>query len=145
MSELTLDQATTLNQLLCNGIGKGRILNIPRTEKIPFITAANENTPFKLPELLKSVETHKSFTNRPTRIVKVYWLMDLTDGNRALYYPSPVVKKVIHNNKLRDEIKLNDLSARVPRNVETLWRIDATYILEDGKEVFDHAQMRKYQ
>lgn len=146
MSELTLNEETALNQLLTNNdMRKGTIRVIPFSEDIHFIKIANPDNPFKMPELMKSVETHKAYANKSPRITKVLWVMDLVNGQRVVSYHNPCVRKVLRNNRLESEIKLNGSSTLVPSNVKTLWRLDATYVVEDGKEVYDHAEMRKYQ
>ena len=146
MSELTLDDETALNQLLANNeMRKGTIRVIPFSDNIHFIKIANPDNPFKMPVLMKSVETHKAYTNKSPRITKVLWVMDLVNGQRVVSYPNPCVRKILNNNRLESEIKLNSNSALVPSNVKTLWRLDAIYVVEDGKEVYDHAEMRKYQ
>lgn len=145
MTDLSLGEMTQLNQMLSmNSIRKGTIHSLPNTENFPFLVKLNEDTPFKLPEFMKSVETHKSYTNRESRITKVMWVMDLVDNKRVLYYANPNSKKVLHNNKLQSEEILNASKPMVPSNVQVLWRLDATYYIENEQEVFYSAELRKY-
>ena len=144
MDDLTLGQSTELNQILLqNDMRKGTIRILPKCE-FQFINVLNENNGFKIPEFMKSVETHKSFTNRGERITKVFWIMDLTNGQRLLSYSNPSSIKTLSNSKLiSEEVTLHN-KFRVPANVTTLWRLDATYLIEQGKEVYDKAEVRKY-
>ena len=144
MDDLTLGQSTELNQILLqNDMRKGTIRILPKCE-FQFINVLNENNGFKIPEFMKSVETHKSFTNRGERITKVFWIMDLTNGQRLLSYSNPSSIKTLSNSKLiSEEVTLHD-KLLVPANVTTLWRLDATYLIEQGKEVYDKAEVRKY-
>ena len=144
MDDLTLGQSTELNQILLqNDMRKGTIRILPKCE-FQFINVLNENNGFKIPEFMKSVETHKSFTNRGERITKVFWIMDLTNGQRLLSYSNPSSIKTLSNSKLiSEEVTLHN-KFRVPANVTTLWRLDATYLIEQGKEVYDKAEIRKY-
>ena len=98
----------------------------------------------KINEFMKSVETHKSFTNRGERITKVFWIMDLTNGQRLLSYSNPSSIKTLSNSKLISEEVTLHHKLLVPANVTTLWRLDATYLIEQGKEVYDKAEVRKY-
>lgn len=144
MDDLTLVQSTELNQILLqNDMRKGTIRILPKCE-FQFINVLNENNGFKIPEFMKSVETHKSFTNRGERITKVFWIMDLTNGQRLLSYSNPSSIKTLSNSKLiSEEVTLHN-KLLVPANVTTLWRLDATYLIEQGKEVYDKAEVRKY-
>ena len=144
MDDLTLGQSTELNQILLqNDMRKGTIRILPKCE-FQFINVLNENNGFKIPEFMKSVETRKSFTNRGERITKVFWIMDLTNGQRLLSYSNPSSIKTLSNSKLiSEEVTLHD-KLLVPANVTTLWRLDATYLIEQGKEVYDKAEVRKY-
>ena len=144
MDELTLGEATELNQtLLTNDMRKGTIRILPKCE-FQFINVLNENNGFKIPKFMKSVETHKSFTNCGERINKVFWIMDLTNGQRLLSYSNPSSIKTLSNSKLiSEEVTLHN-KLLVPANVTTLWRLDATYLIEQGKEVYDKAEVRKY-
>ena len=144
MDDLTLGQSTELNQILLqNDMRKGTIRILPKCE-FQFINVLNENNGFKIPEFMKSVETHKSFTNRGERITKVFWIMDLTNGQRLLSYSNPSSIKTLSNSKLiSEEVTLHN-KLLVPANVTTLWRLDATYLIEQGKEVYDKAEIRKY-
>ena len=144
MDDLTLGQSTELNQILLqNDMRKGTIRRLPKCE-LQFINVLNENNGFKIPEFMKSVETHKSFTNRGERITKVFWIMDLTNGQRLLSYSNPSSIKTLSNSKLiSEEVTLHN-KLLVPANVTTLWRLDATYLIEQGKEVYDKAEVRKY-
>lgn len=144
MDDLTLGQSTELNQILLqNDMRKGTIRILPKCE-FQFINVLNENNGFKIPEFMKSVETHKSFTNRGERITKVFWIMDLTNGQRLLSYSNPNSIKTLSNSKLiSEEVTLHN-KLLVPANVTTLWRLDATYLIEQGKEVYDKAEVRKY-
>ena len=144
MDDLTLGQSTELNQILLqNDMRKGTIRILPKCE-FQFINVLNENNGFKIPEFMKSVETHKSFTNRGERITKVFWSMDLTNGQRLLSYSNPSSIKTLSNSKLiSEEVTLHN-KLLVPANVTTLWRLDATYLIEQGKEVYDKAEVRKY-
>ena len=144
MDDLTLGQSTELNQILLqNDMRKGTIRILPKCE-FQFINVLNENNGFKIPEFMKSVETHKSFTNRGERITKVFWIMDLTNGQRLLSYSNPSSIKTLSNRKLiSEEVTLHN-KLLVPANVTTLWRLDATYLIEQGKEVYDKAEVRKY-
>ncbi len=144
MDDLTLGQSTELNQILLqNDMRKGTIRILPKCE-FQFINVLNENNGFKIPEFMKSVETHKSFTNRGERITKVFWIMDLTNGQRLLSYSNPSSIKTLSNSKLiSEEVTLHN-KLLVPANVTTLWRLDATYLIEQGKEVYDKAEVRKY-
>ena len=144
MDDLTLGQSTELNQILLqNDMRKGTIRILPKCE-LQFINVLNENNGFKIPEFMKSVETHKSFTNRGERITKVFWIMDLTNGQRLLSYSNPSSIKTLSNSKLiSEEVTLHN-KLLVPANVTTLWRLDATYLIEQGKEVYDKAEVRKY-
>ena len=144
MDDLTLGQSTELNQILLqNDMRKGTIRILPKCE-FQFINVLNENNGFKIPEFMKSVETHKSFTNRGERITKVFWIMDLTNGQRLLSYSNPSSIKTLSNSKLiSEEVTLHN-NLLVPANVTTLWRLDATYLIEQGKEVYDKAEVRKY-
>lgn len=145
MTELTLDETTRLNQLLSNNsIRKGTIVSIPKASDIHFIKILNADNPFKIPELMKSTETWKYFTNRDCRVTKVMWMMDLKDGKRLVYYPNPNSVKVLHNSKLQKEDKLSASKILVPDNVVVLWRLDATYIIENEQQVFGGAELRKY-
>lgn len=139
MDDLTLGQSTELNQILLqNDMRKGTIRILPKCE-FQFINVLNENNGFKIPEFMKSVETHKSFTNRGERITKVFWIMDLTNGQRLLSYSNPSSIKTLSNSKLiSEEVTLHN-KLLVPANVTTLWRLDATYLIEQGKEVYDKA------
>ena len=122
---------------------KGTIRILPKCE-FQFINVLNENNGFKIPEFMKSVETHKSFTNRGEHITKVFWIMDLTNGQRLLSYSNPSSIKTLSNSKLiSEEVTLHN-KLLVPANVTTLWRLDATYLIEQGKEVYDKAEVRKY-
>ena len=144
MDDLTLGQSTELNQILLqNDMRKGTIRILPKCE-FQFINVLNENNGFKIPEFMKSVETHKSFTNRGERITKVFWIMDLTNGQRLLSYSNPSSIKTLSNSKLISEEVTLDNKLLVPANVTTLWRLDATYLIEQGKEVYDKAEVRKY-
>ena len=144
MDDLTLGQPTELNQILLqNDMRKGTIRILPKCE-FQFINVLNENNGFKIPEFMKSVETHKSFTNRGERITKVFWIMDLTNGQRLLSYSNPSSIKTMSNSKLISEEVTLDNKLLVPANVTTLWRLDATYLIEQGKEVYDKAEVRKY-
>jgi hypothetical protein len=144
MDDLTLGQSTELNQILLqNDMRKGTIRILPKCE-FQFINVLNENNGFKIPEFMKSVETHKSFTNCGERINKVFWIMDLTNGQRLLSYSNPSSIKTLSNSKLiSEEVTLHN-KLLVPANVTTLWRLDATYLIEQGKEVYDKAEVRKY-
>ena len=144
MDDLTLGQPTELNQILLqNDMRKGTIRILPKCE-FQSINVLNENNGFKIPEFMKSVETHKSFTNRGERITKVFWIMDLTNGQRLLSYSNPSSIKTLSNSKLiSEEVTLHN-KLLVPANVTTLWRLDATYLIEQGKEVYDKAEVRKY-
>ncbi len=144
MDDLTLGQSTELNQILLqNDMRKGTIRILPKCE-FQFINVLNENNGFKIPEFMKSVETHKSFTNCGERITKVFWIMDLTNGQRLLSYSNPSSIKTLSNSKLiSEEVTLHN-KLLVPANVTTLWRLDATYLIEQGKEVYDKAEVRKY-
>ena len=144
MDDLTLGQSTELNQILLqNDMRKGTIRILPKCE-FQFINVLNENNGFKIPEFMKSVETHKSFTNRGERITKVFWIMDLTNGQRLLSYSNPSSIKTLSNSKLiSEEVTLHN-KLLVPANVTTLWRLDATSLIEQGKEVYDKAEVRKY-
>ena len=144
MDDLTLGQSTELNQILLqNDMRKGTIRILPKCE-FQFINVLNENNGFKIPEFMKSVETHKSFTNRGERITKVFWIMDLINGQRLLSYSNPSSIKTLSNSKLiSEEVTLHN-KLLVPANVTTLWRLDATYLIEQGKEVYDKAEVRKY-
>ena len=144
MDDLTLGQSTELNQILLqNDMRKGTIRILPKCE-FQFINVLNENNGFKIPEFMKSVETHKSFTNRGERITTVFWIMDLTNGQRLLSYSNPSSIKTLSNSKLiSEEVTLHN-KLLVPANVTTLWRLDATYLIEQGKEVYDKAEVRKY-
>lgn len=144
MDDLTLGQSTELNQILLqNDMRKGTIRILPKCE-FQFINVLNENNGFKIPEFMKSVETHKSFTNRGERITKVFWIMDLTNGQRLLSYSNPSSIKTLSNSKLiSEEVTLHN-KLLVPANVTTLWRLDATYLIENDKEVYDKAEIRKY-
>ena len=144
MDDLTLGQSTELNQILLqNDMRKGTIRILPKCD-FQFINVLNENNGFKIPEFMKSVETHKSFTNRGERITKVFWIMDLTNGQRLLSYSNPSSIKTLSNSKLiSEEVTLHN-KLLVPANVTTLWRLDATYLIEQGKEVYDKAEVRKY-
>ena len=144
MDELTLSEATVLNQtLLTNDMRKGTIRILPKCD-FQFINVLNGDRGFKIPELMKSVETRKSFTNRGERITKVFWIMDLTNGQRLLSYQNPNSIKTLNNGKLiSEEITLHS-KLLVPSNVTTLWRLDATYLIENDKEVYDKAEIRKY-
>lgn len=144
MDDLTLGQSTELNQILLqNDMRKGTIRILPKCE-FQFINVLNENNGFKIPEFMKSVETRKSFTNRGERITKVFWIMDLTNGQRLLSYSNPSSIKTLSNSKLiSEEVTLHN-KLLVPANVTTLWRLDATYLIEQGKEVYDKAEVRKY-
>ena len=103
MDDLTLGQPTELNQILLqNDMRKGTIRILPKCE-FQFINVLNENNGFKIPEFMKSVETHKSFTNRGERITKVFWIMDLTNGQRLLSYSNPSSIKTLSNSKLISE------------------------------------------
>lgn len=144
MSELTLNQQTKLNQLLEQGVRAGRMEIIPKTEDFSFIGKINTKA-FKMPTHLKGTETHKSFTNSKARITKVMWIMDLTNGTRVLYHPNASVQKVLHNNRLQSESKLLVPNAMIPSNVATLYRLDATYLKEDEKEVYYDSEIRKYE
>ena len=144
MDDLTLGQSTELNQILLqNDMRKGTIRILPKCE-FQFINVLNENNGFKIPEFMKSVETHKSFTNRGERITKVFWIMDLTNGQRLLSYSNPNSIKTLSNSKLISEEITLHRKLLVPANVTTLWRLDATYLIENGKEVYDKAEVRKY-
>ena len=144
MDDLTLGQSTELNQILLqNDMRKGTIRILPKCE-FQFINVLNENNGFKIPEFMKSVETHKSFTNRGERITKVFWIMDLTNGQRLLSYSNPSSIKTLSNSKLISEEVTLHHKLLVPANVTTLWRLDATYLIEQGKEVYDKAEVRKY-
>ncbi len=144
MDDLILGQSTELNQILLqNDMRKGTIRILPKCE-FQFINVLNENNGFKIPEFMKSVETHKSFTNRGESITKVFWIMDLTNGQRLLSYSNPSSIKTLSNSKLiSEEVTLHN-KLLVPANVTTLWRLDATYLIEQGKEVYDKAEVRKY-
>ena len=144
MDDLTLGQSTELNQILLqNDMRKGTIRILPKCE-FQFINVLNENNGFKIPEFMKSVETRKFFTNRGERITKVFWIMDLTNGQRLLSYSNPSSIKTLSNSKLiSEEVTLHN-KLLVPANVTTLWRLDATYLIEQGKEVYDKAEVRKY-
>jgi hypothetical protein len=144
MDDLTLGQSAELNQILLrNDMCKGTIRILPKCE-FQFINVLNENNGFKIPEFMKSVETHKSFTNRGERITKVFWIMDLTNGQRLLSYSNPSSIKTLSNSKLiSEEVTLHN-KLLVPANVTTLWRLDATYLIENDKEVYDKAEIRKY-
>ena len=144
MDDLTLGQSTELNQILLqNDMRKGTIRILPKCE-FQFINVLNENNRFKINEFMKSVETHKSFTNCGERINKVFWIMDLTNGQRLLSYSNPSSIKTLSNSKLiSEEVTLHN-KLLVPANVTTLWRLDATYLIEQGKEVYDKAEVRKY-
>ena len=144
MDDLTLGQSAELNQILLrNDMRKGTIRILPKCE-FQFINVLNENNGFKIPEFMKSVETHKSFTNRGERITKVFWIMDLTNGQRLLSYSNPSSIKTLSNSKLISEEVTLHHKLLVPANVTTLWRLDATYLIEQGKEVYDKAEVRKY-
>ena len=144
MDDLTLGQSTELNQILLrNDMRKGTIRILPKCE-FQFIDVLNENNGFKIPEFMKSVETHKSFTNRGECITKVFWIMDLTNGQRLLSYSNPSSIKTLSNSKLISEEVTLHHKLLVPANVTTLWRLDATYLIEQGKEVYDKAEVRKY-
>ncbi len=144
MDDLILGQSTELNQILLqNDMRKGTIRILPKCE-FQFINVLNENNGFKIPEFMKSVETHKSFTNRGERITKVFWIMDLTNGQRLLSYSNPSSIKTLSNSKLISEEVTLHHKLLVPANVTTLWRLDATYLIEQGKEVYDKAEVRKY-
>lgn len=144
MSELTLNEQTKLNQLLLEGIRVGRMEILPKTEDFSFIGKTNTKS-FKMPTHLKGTETKKGFTNSKPRITKVMWIMDLTNGTRVLFYPNPSTLKVLHNNRLQSESKLLVPNSQVPSNVETLYRLDATYLLEDEKEVYYDSEIRMYE
>lgn len=146
MEEPTLNEATMLNQILANKtIKPGGMVVLGQTKEPPlFIDLANVE-PFKLPKSMRGVETRKSFTNRASRITKVMWIMDLTSGVRVLRYPLPNLIKVLHNNRIQNEERISNQEGLVPSNVNTLWRLDATYELENDQEVFYEAVLRKYE
>ena len=142
--ELTLEQSTELNRILyANEMRKGTMKVIAKDD-FHFINVLNDGKSFKLPELMKSTETRRSYTNRGERITKVFWIMDLTNGQRLLSYHNPNSIKILNNNKLMSEEVTQHHRLLVPANVTTLWRLDATYLIEDGKEVYDKADVRKY-
>ena len=144
MDDLTLGQSTELNQILLqNDMRKGTIRILPKCD-FQFINVLNGDRGFKIPELMKSVDPRKSFTNHNERINKVFWIMDLTNGQRLLSYSNPSSIKTLSNSKLiSEEVTLHN-KLLVPANVTTLWRLDATYLIEQGKEVYDKAEVRKY-
>lgn len=141
---ITLEDATELNRILFENTMRRGTIRIIAKDEFHFINTLNGDNSFKIPEVMKSVETRKSYTNRNSRVTKVFWVMDLQNGQRLLSYQYPNSIKSLHNNKLvGEEITLHN-KLLVPSNVVTLWRLDATYLIEDGVEVYDKADIRKY-
>lgn len=141
---LTIEDSTELNRILFeNNMRKGTIRVIAKDD-FHFINNLNGDNSFKLPDVMKSVETRKSYTNRDARVTKVFWIMDLHNGQRLLSYQNPNSIKTLHNNKLVSEEITLHAKLLVPSNVATLWRLDATYIIENDAQVYDKAEVRKY-